>query len=165
MVNRPRPVAGFTLIELLVVVALVAILATIAAPNFSGMIGGTRIKGVTSDLHMAFLKARSEAVKRNASVRVQRTGANWATGWSVVLVSDGTVLATAAAPSSISITSPTNPANIVYLQSGRVQGNLTPTFTVNKQPPFTTASEKKGRCRTIRLGVGGVPSVSQVDCP
>jgi type IV fimbrial biogenesis protein FimT len=164
MVNTGHQHAGFTVMELMIVVMIVAVLATIAAPNFTGLIGGTRIKGVASDLHMAFLKARSEAVKRNAAVRVQRTGANWATGWSVVVVSDGTVLAASAARDGIAITSPTNPANITYLQSGRVQGNLTPSFTINRQPAFATPSDKKGRCRTVTLGVSGIPTVSKVDC-
>lgn len=146
----------------MIVVAIVGTLAVIAAPSFTAMIGSTRIKGTASDLHMAFLKARSEAVKRNASVRVDRA-ANW-TGWSVVVVSDGTVLSTSPTREGVSVTSATNPASVTYLRSGRVQGNASPSFTVNRQPPFATTSEKKRRCRTVTLGTSGIPTVTTVNC-
>lgn len=161
----PRKAAGFTIIELLVVVAMVAILATVAAPAFSTMIKTSKIKGAASNLQMSMLKARGEAVKRNASVRVQRAGANWTAGWSVVVVSDGTVLEALAALDGASVTSATNPPNVTYLGSGRVQNNLTPTFTVNANPAFTSATVKNDRCRNVVVGTSGIPSVRPVDCP
>lgn len=160
---RTRDIRGFSVIELMIVVAIVGALSMVAAPSFVTLIKSTRIKGVASDLHMALLKARSEAVKRNASVRVQRAGANWGTGWDVVLVSDGTVLATRPAPEGISFTGD-NPANVTYLRSGRISG-AQPTFTVNTSPAFSSASVKIGRCRSVALTVSGIPSVSKVNCP
>ena len=164
MVAMLRQHAGFTIIELIVVVMLVAVMASIAAPSFTAMIKGTRIKGVASNLHMALLKARSEAVKRNESVRVQRTGANWTTGWSVVVVSDGTVLTTDDSPQGVTIANADNPANITYLRSGRPLAVPAP-FQVNPNPAITSESAKTGRCRRVTIGVSGLPSVGKVDCP
>lgn len=82
--------AGFTLMELIVVVAIAAILATIAAPSFTGLINDTKQSSLTSQLVSDLNRARSEAIKRNARivfcVRNSAgtdcgTGTNWQNGW------------------------------------------------------------------------------------
>lgn len=157
---------GFTLIELMVVVMLVAVLATIAAPSFSNMVKSSRIKGAASNLHMALLKARSEAVKRNASVRVLPVDAdNWGAGWSVEVVSDGTVLSTQAAAEGISITNDDDPANVIYLRSGRIQGGPPAAFAVVPEEPIELASARTDRCRSVSIGPSGIPTVGKQDCP
>lgn len=62
--------SGFTLVELLVVVAVAAILIALAAPSFSGYIAKKRVEGVFTELATDIQLARSEAVQRNASVRI-----------------------------------------------------------------------------------------------
>ena len=61
---------GFTLIELMVVVALGAILLMLAAPSFTNFLAKRRVEGVASELATDLQYARSEAVQRNAVVRV-----------------------------------------------------------------------------------------------
>lgn len=61
---------GLTLIELLVVVALIAIIASLAAPSFTDYIGRKRVEGFASELASDLQYARSEAVGRNTAVRV-----------------------------------------------------------------------------------------------
>lgn len=61
---------GFTLVELMVVVALAAVVLTLAAPSFSSFFAKKRVEGVLSELVTDLQYARSEAVARNAPVRV-----------------------------------------------------------------------------------------------
>jgi prepilin-type N-terminal cleavage/methylation domain-containing protein len=59
---------GFTLPELLVVVAVVAILATVAAPNFASVIQNSKVKKTTDFITQLTNTARSEALNRNTDV-------------------------------------------------------------------------------------------------
>ncbi|HEY9064180.1 MAG TPA: GspH/FimT family pseudopilin [Burkholderiaceae bacterium] len=59
---------GFTAIELMAVVAIVAILATVAAPSFRQLIATQRVRGAASALAESLWVARAEALKRNTDV-------------------------------------------------------------------------------------------------
>lgn len=65
---------GFTIIELLMVVVVLAILLSLAAPDFSSFIQNNRIRSTTEDLITAIGVARTEAIKRGAAVMLCRTG-------------------------------------------------------------------------------------------
>lgn len=75
--------AGFTAAEMMIVVAIVAILAAIAAPNMGEMVRSQRVRTAAFDIYASLNLARSEAVKRNQTVRVRPTNGNWSEGWSV----------------------------------------------------------------------------------
>ena len=59
---------GFTLIEMIVTVAIVAILSSMAAPSFRGMLENNRATAVANELVSGLLLARSEALKRRNNV-------------------------------------------------------------------------------------------------
>jgi len=91
-----RTQTGFTLIELMVTIAVVAILLTVGVPSFRSLTQNNRMATQANELMAALTLARSEAVKRGASVTVcsstdQASCAgsnNWATGWIVFADSD-----------------------------------------------------------------------------
>jgi type IV fimbrial biogenesis protein FimT len=80
----PARPGGFTLIEAMVVVALLAIVATIAAPSFRAFVGTMNTKSAAFDLISDFAFARSEAIKQNANTVVAPVGGSWSNGWTIV---------------------------------------------------------------------------------
>lgn len=63
---------GFTIVELLVTVSIAAILLAVAVPSFQTMIVESRLTTQVNDMVGALNIARSEAIKRNASVSLCR---------------------------------------------------------------------------------------------
>jgi type IV fimbrial biogenesis protein FimT len=89
--------AGTTLVELLTTLAVVAVLATLAAPTFRSLqLDGRRTAVVNGFLHGLFL-ARAEAIKRAQIVSVCRSvdgqrcdhgAGDWSAGWIVFVNRD-----------------------------------------------------------------------------
>ena len=73
MKNHPRQAKrqhGVTLVEACTVVAIVAILASTAAPNLQGLIDSRRLDGAATQLATDIQFVRTEAVARNLPVRL-----------------------------------------------------------------------------------------------
>jgi len=75
---------GFTLVELVITIALFAILAAVAVPNYKSFIASQRVKAAAHELLVAAQYARSEAVKRNRPTILRALGDDWNNGWEVV---------------------------------------------------------------------------------
>ena len=83
-IRSRRRLAGFSLLELMLTLTVLGILVSIAIPSFSYLAANTKMKGASTNLHLALLKARSEAVKRSSTVTITpTTGTNWAGGWTM----------------------------------------------------------------------------------
>lgn len=148
---KPRPAlrnrsagGGFTMIELMVVVAILAIMASLAAPSMSGLIGQQRLKSAATDMHLALLKARTEAIKRNANVTVSPSGGSWANGWSIP-----DPVSSAAPPLEVrgpttSVTVATAATQIVFAPTGR-----TTPATAGASFVFTSNAANASRCLAI----------------
>ena len=87
----PVSPAGFTLIEMMITLAIAAILILLAAPAMTTLIQTQQVRTAAADLHSALNFARSEALKRAASVEVVPVSGDWKNGW-VVQLADGTRL-------------------------------------------------------------------------
>jgi type IV fimbrial biogenesis protein FimT len=82
---------GFTLIELIVTISIVGILLALAAPSFGEASLGSKLAATANRLLSSATLARSEAIKRNASITMcaSSDGLNcagsggWEVGWIV----------------------------------------------------------------------------------
>src|SRR5260370_5049623 len=74
---------GFTLIELVVTLTVLAILATVELPSYQNVVLTQRVRGASYDLMTSLVFARSEAIKRNASVSMTQAAGGWAQDWTV----------------------------------------------------------------------------------
>jgi len=61
---------GFTLVEIIMVVAVMGILVSVAAPNFSKWVEKHQINGEAQKVYFDLMLARTSAVKNNSLVRV-----------------------------------------------------------------------------------------------
>jgi type IV fimbrial biogenesis protein FimT len=151
MTGRPPASAGFTIIELMITVSVVAVLAAAALPSYKWLTATQRVKNGSTDLYLALILARSEAIKRNASVTITRAGAGWEGGWTITDAS-ATTLESHGVINGVSIG--TTPASIVYLGTGRISGGTAPSFTITSS---AMASEK----RCVKAALSGRPYIEK----
>lgn len=58
--------AGFTLVELVVTLAVLAIIVSMAAPSFTGLMNSSRLTSQSNEIVAALQSARMDAIRRNA---------------------------------------------------------------------------------------------------
>lgn len=80
--HTPAPARGVTLVELMVGLAVLAVLALVALPNFSDFFERNRVRGAAAEVVALIDNARAEAVKNDLDVNISMagTGAAWCVG-------------------------------------------------------------------------------------
>lgn len=132
---RQRCCAGLSLAELVVVLGMVAVTAAVAAPNLNELLRGQQLRTASGDLHGAIQLTRSQAIARNARVKLtpnDEAGRDWSRGWTVYVDRDndrqpgeGDEILAVHSPLpqgmqvSYSFTSPAPPQYIAYNGAGR----------------------------------------------
>lgn len=85
-----RPNNGFTLFELIVTIAILAIIATLAAPNLSQMLHNTKVNTSSGEILSFLQQSRTESIRLGKTVTVcgssdgssclSANKTNWSTG-------------------------------------------------------------------------------------
>jgi type IV fimbrial biogenesis protein FimT len=142
---------GFTLVELMTVVAVVAVLASLAAPSFSRLVASNNVRSAASDLQMALLRARSEAVSRNVDIIVEKSSTGWQDGWDVKQGS--VVIESYSGLVGLSVTAGEN--LVTYNSSGRATKASTVEFKSQKYP---------AEVRCVSVEFSGRPLITKAGC-
>jgi type IV fimbrial biogenesis protein FimT len=169
MVTKRRQ-TGFSLLELMVAMLLVSIIAAVGAPSISNFTKNSALRGAATELQGIMQLARTEAIKRNQVVNLQRVGG--ATGdWGKTILLCEAVLNTdvcVADPiakydlSGLSVDIKSNANTLVsFNANGRLDQSGDPqvliTFCDNRvaNPPASTTFIK------LAIAVTGRPTVSR----
>lgn len=156
--RRVGSVAGFTLVELMVTCAVIAIVAVVGLPAITWLINAGRLQGQASDLSASLQLARSEAVRRNASVSVCASGdgstcdGTW-TNLITVVDSDDEVLNVLAVRPPVQVSG--SATSITYRPNGF-------TTAVSFTVCIPTDSPKQNQ-RVVSVAAGGSVSTSKAD--
>ena len=147
--NHSRSSGGFTVIEVMIVMAISLIVMGIAAPAFSSIIAAQRVKSTGTEIYLSLVRARSEAIKRNANVTLAPKQGGWQNGWTVADSADPTNILDDHGPvPSLSIM---GPISFVYRASGRPQpGTIVPTVV-------STSAGSTAYHQCVSVGLSGHP--------
>lgn len=148
--------SGMTLLELLVTLAVVSVLAVIAIPSYTHFVAAQRVRAAASDLYLAIVRARSEALKRSASVTITPNASGWQGGWTIPDPGvSGTNIENHAALTGVTISGPTS---VIYQSSGRVNA-ATPSCSAS--PPVAcfviTSPMWAGAAGCVSVDLSGRP--------
>ena len=151
---RTRAESGFTLPELLIAVTVLAVMMAVGLPNFTEFVRNQRVKTASFDLFSSLIYARSEAITRNASVKVEPVGGDWASGWTIK-DAGGNVLKTLDKVGGNMVID--GPLSVEFRGSGRLNAASMPQFQLAAAGVTVTK-------RCIKIDLSGRPNSKAAAC-
>lgn len=153
--------SGVTLIELMVAVTVLAVIVTVAVPGLQQFILLTGLRSYSDAIAVDAILARSEALKRNRTVKLCAsndgaacTVSAWGDGWIVIDESVPTVISShGAVKSNFLVNEADDKASLSFPPSGI--GVTTASFTVCRSDPV--GSEE----RVVQIGASGLPLITK----
>ena len=118
--------AGFTLVELLIGIAVLAILITVAMPNFRSWTLNSQIRNAAESFRNGLQRARGEAVSRNTNVELAILGGDTSTAWEVRLPGSAVIDSRASSEGSRLVKRTVTPAGattVTFSNLGRLTAN------------------------------------------
>ena len=152
-----RATRGFTLPELLIVVTVLAVLMAAGLPSMAEFVRNQRVKTASFDLFSSLVYARSEAITRNATVKVEPISGSWANGWTVKDASNVVLRELSSVPNVTITLTPTTPAYVEFRGSGRLNAAAMPKFQLS-------ASGSTVQTRCIKIDLSGRPTTTTAAC-
>ena len=143
---------------MLVTLAIFAVLLMIAIPSMRPFLQSQSVKNASMDINSTVALARSEAIKRNATVDVTANSAtDWSQGWVVSQNTPAAVIRKQPALGNLVITS--SSGSFSFDGNGRMTSTGS-TFTVK---PLNKAGSQP-LCLTVTVGSTGRVESTKVTC-
>ena len=151
-----RKQKAFTLIELLVTLAVIAILAAVGVPAMGDLIRRNEISSQTMELASGLMAARSEAIRRGATIDVEPLSGSWSNG--MVAKQGGSVLRQVDFDGNVSISSAVS--KLSFSNEGTLEGT-----TAKVEFALSHSDCSANPVRRVRVMPSGAVSVEKVnDC-
>jgi type IV fimbrial biogenesis protein FimT len=161
MMKAPVRSRGFTLIELMITLTILGIMLAFGIPSFREFVANQKVKSAGYELMTAVLMARSEAVKRNASLLITPVSTTaWASGWS--LTAGATTILQQQSMDGVTITPQSSPDPTTAMELADL--TFGPTGRPNTTVYFQLTGGGTAATRCVKVDPSGIPTSSKGVC-